>query len=141
MTEVMAEIAMLRAEVEQLRGEIAQLQKPDDGLGGGEGCDVGLPLVPVGGGGEPYGAFRIEGNKITQCHFQFGRKVYSIEDVEGSGEGTYYLKIPHDFPSGAEVVTASEPSDLTQTVIPLFRAEKGVVVRDYRGMPVVPARE
>ena len=130
-----AEIAALRAEVETLKAGLSEARSSDPG---GFGPDMGLPLTPLGG---EQGAFRWEGDKITHCNFQFGREVHSIGYVQASGDGTYWLKVPHDTPARASVVTTQETSDLTKTVIPLFRVEDGEIAEDYRGMPVIPVRE
>ena len=130
-----AEIAMLRAELEALRAQVVDLQSAG---GDGFGPDMGLPLTPLGG---EQGAFRWEGDKITHCNFQFGRTVLSLGVVQASGDGTYWLKVPHDTPAAASVVTTQETSDLTKTVVPLFRVDDGEIAEDYRGMPVIPVRE
>lgn len=89
-----------------------------------------------------YGAFRWDGEKITHCYFQFGRDVVAIPDVQASGDGTYYLKVPHDLIGfNASIITTQESSDLTKTIIPLFKIEDGEITKDYRGMPVIPVRE
>jgi len=94
------------------------------------------------------GAFRIDIDpstrklKVYDCHFMFGRRVYSISDVPLSGDGLYYLKIPHSQPNGATVVVSSGGANtLDETYLPLFRIQNGEVVADYRGMPCIPAYE
>ena len=137
--DLQAEIALLRAEVESLK---AQCQMAGDAARVGFGPDMGLPIAPVGGGA-PQGAFRWEDGKITNCYFMFGREVYSLEDVaNATAEGTWSLVIPHATPTQASVVrNTSEYTNLTKTVVPLFRVVNGEVTQDWRGMPVVPVRE
>ena len=135
------EIAALRAEVESLKTLVQELAAAGAGGGEGFGPDFGLPITPLGG--DSQGAFRWEGDKITHCHFQFGRGVQTVGNgtVQASGDGTYYLKIPHSQLANATIVTTSESNDLTKTIIPLFKVESGEITKDYRGMPVVPVRE
>ena len=132
------EFAALRAEVEGLKAQMTQLTQVDGG-GDGFGPDFGLPITPFGGDGG--GAFRLEGDNITHCNFQFGRQIIHLSDVQLSGDGIYYLKVPHNSPMSASIVTQQESSDLTKTVIPLFQLSNGEIIYDYRGMPVIPVRE
>lgn len=133
------EIAALRAEVESLKTLVQELAAAGAGGGEGFGPDFGLPITPLGG--DSQGAFRWEGDKITHCNFQFGRAFHHLSDVQASGDGTYYLKVPHDYPSHASIITTNEFSDLTKTVIKLFQVSGGEIIDDYRGMPVIPVRE
>lgn len=137
--EVEAEIAALRAEVESLK---SQLVVASDQARDGFGPDVGLPITPIGGGGA-YGAFRWEDGKITNCRFMFGRSVIHLDDVQdATADGRWSLLIPHAAPQNASVLlNASQSTDLTQTVVPLFQVSNGEIVADWRGMPVVPVRE
>lgn len=143
MMDVEAEIAALRAEVAQLRAEFLQGQTAttDDGLGGGEGCDVGLPLVPIGGGGEG-GAFRWEDGKFRDCRCIVGRSVYGIEDVTATQDGEYNLVVEHQ-PVRLRIVKSPDAgeTDSSKTVLPLVTIKDGVVEHDYRGMPTVQLYE
>ena len=151
MTEAEAEIAALRAEVAQLRAEVAMLAQPQAAnvdMGGGEGCDIGLPLVPLGGGMGKEGAFRIEDGRIKDPHFQFGRRVYTVGEYylpeALTHEATYYLKIDHGNIRAATVAQLApyEIETPTHTLIPLFKLDRwGDIEADYRGMPVIPVRE
>lgn len=136
--ETMAMVATLRSEIATLRAEMAGLSAV---MAGGEGADVGLPITPLGGA--DYGAFRWEGDKITNCRFMFGRAVYEIAEVQdATADGTWSLLIPHAAPAQASVLlNASQTTGLTQTVVPLFQVSNGEIVADWRGMPVVPVRE
>ena len=103
MIDVEAEIAALRAEVAQLRAEFLQGQTAatDDGLGGGEGCDVGLPLVPIGGGGTHMGnteeSEEIDGDIIFESAEDSNVEVATEKRTEGDEEvnvikiGVYYV--------------------------------------------------
>ena len=137
------EIAALRAEVESLKTLVQELAAAGAGGGEGFGPDFGLPITPLGG--DSQGAFRWEGDKITHCYFQFGRQIYAVGNgtVQASGDAEYYLLIPHDYPSNATIVTTTQGtgSDLTRTRLPHFQVSTGEIIKDYRGMPVVPARE
>ena len=91
------------------------------------------------------GAFQIENGKFINCFFMFGRRVITIRDQEISGDGMYCLIINHENPSASTVgkhdgSTWTEPSDLT-TEVPLVQISDGIIVKDYRGMPVVPVYE
>ncbi len=136
--ETEAAIATLRSEIASLRAEIAAVANE---MAGGDGADVGLPITPLGGA--DYGAFRWEDGKITNCYFMVGRHVQYIDDVQdATADGIWSLVIPHASAGQPSVVlNASQTTDLTQTVIPLFEVEGGRVTRDWRGMPVVPLRE
>ena len=96
-----------------------------------------------GGGGESdrAGAFQLENGKFVNCHFMFGRHVYSISDQAVGEDGTYCLVIPHADPSNASVVSSSQPSDDNKTVIPLITVIGGVIMADYRGMPYIATYE
>lgn len=138
--EVEAEIASLRAELESLKSQVIVAEGAAEG---GFGPVMGPPIVPIGGGGADYGAFRWEDGKITNCRFMFGRSVIHLDDVQdATADGTWWLVIPHAAPANASVLlNASQLTDLTQTVVPLFRVSNGEIVADWRGMPVVPVRE
>lgn len=133
--DTMAELEMLRSEIAQLRTEFLA-----SGADGGGGADMaGLPLIPIGGGDG--GAFQVSSGEIKYPYFQFGRIVKTASLPSGKLEdGTYYLKVTHSSGDGA-VITTSEASSLTQTVIPLFTLSDGEITADYRGMPVIPVRE
>ena len=133
-----AEIAGLRAEVERIRALVESLSENG---GGGYGGEFGLPIETPAG--ETQGAFRWEGGKITKCAFMFGRQVFELEDVEDANEdGRWSLVIPHETPGGATVErNTGKNTNISQTVVPLFEVSNGVIVRDWRGMPVVPVRE
>ena len=131
------EVAYLRAEIQSLRSEIAALSGA--GAGGGDGADVGLPLV--GPGGSDYGTFRLEGDKITHCNFYAQHNEWKLDDVEagnGNMDGTWYLNVPHDNPSQASVSRDAGPNDDDNTRIRLFTVKDGDITEDYRGMPFVP---
>lgn len=97
MTDVMAEIASLRAEVAQLRAEIAQARTADEGLGGGEGCDVGLPLAPVGGGGTHMGntedSEEIDGDVVFESADDSNVEIATEVRTNNSGEAENVVKI------------------------------------------------
>lgn len=141
--EIFGSIAELKQQVAALESRIGELEsQPADADGGSPGGGITpADVLMDGGGGEPYGAFRWDGAEITHCYFQFGRQVISLGTVQASGDGLYRLKIPHDQPLNATVITTSESSDLTKTIIPLFQVSNGEIIHDYRGMPVVPVRE
>ena len=135
-------IEQLAVQVAQLRGKVEELQSQLEESGGDSMDDLFLRIGnSSAGGGSDYGAFRWEGDKITHCNFQFGRAFHHLSDVQASGDGTYYLKVPHDYPSQASIITTNESSDLTKTVIKLFQVSGGEIIDDYRGMPVIPVRE
>lgn len=136
------EIARLRAEVESLKAKVDEAGSVDGGNVGGFGPDMGLPIVPIGGGGE-YGTFRYEEGKITNCTYFFGRNVYTVSDVENVTPGLWSLVVRHTNPSGGTVeCNTAERTSLTQTVVPLFwLSEEGEVTIDYRGAPVITVRE
>jgi hypothetical protein len=132
-----AEIAALRAEIAQLRMEMLQAQSGD--MAGGEGVDVGIPLVPIGG--DVQGAFRFEGNKITHCHFYAAHRIVELQDVsigDGQADGTWYLNVDHDNLSGATVGKTAGANNDDNTSIKLFEIEDGAIKKDYRGMPFMP---
>ena len=92
MTDVLAEIAALRAEVAQLRAELIQAQAAVEDVGGGEGCDVGLPLVPVGGGGSHMGntadSEEIDGDVVFASASDANVEVKTEEGEEDGDTGT-----------------------------------------------------
>lgn len=142
--EIFGNIAELKQQVAALESRIGELESQSaDADGGSPGGGIAPAEVLMDdGGGEPQGAFRWDGEKITHCYFQFGRNVFSIPDVQASGDGTYYLKVPHEYGGlNASIITTNESSDLTKTIVPLFEVSNGEIIRDYRGMPVVPVRE
>ena len=136
--ETRAEIAALRNEIALLRTELAEAGRE---MAGGEGADVGLPLVPIGGGGETQGAFRFEGGRITHCNFYAAHREWSLADVEieeGQQDGTWYLNVPHEDPGGATVSKTPGSNNDDYTAVKLFTVSGGTVVKDYRGMPFIP---
>jgi hypothetical protein len=140
--EIFGRIAELNQQIAALEARIGELESQsasEDGAGNGVFSPSEV-LMDIGGE-SPSGAFQWDGETITQCYFQFGRAVYGIADQQASGDGTYYLSIPHDTPATATVSTTQGSNDLTKTVIPLFKVEGGEITKDYRGMPVVPVRE
>lgn len=136
--EIEAAIGALRSEIASLRAEMAAGARE---MAGGEGADVGLPITPIGGA--DYGAFRWEGDKITQCHFYAAHGVVVLQDVEveeGGADGTWYLNVSH--PGGGSITgsvskTEGQNND-DNTCIKLFKIEDGEVTKDYRGMPFIP---
>lgn len=138
----MDEIVRLQAQIEQLRAKIESLEARTEE---GEGMDDVFLRMETGGGsgGADYGAFRWEDGKITNCRFMFGREVITLDDVQNAtADGRWSLLIPHAAPENASVLlNASQSTDLTQTVVPLFRVSNGEIVADWRGMPVIPVRE
>lgn len=141
--ETMAAIASLRSEIAQLRAEMAQAaQKAQEGMAGGEGADIGCPMVPIGGGGGDYGPFRWEGDKITHCYFYAEHGIVELQDVQVrpiEKNGWWYLHVPHVNPRMASLVWNEEGSnDVDNTSFKLFRVEGGEVVEDYRGWMFIP---
>lgn len=136
--ETEAAIASLRNEIQSLRAEMWAGAKE---MAGGDGADVGIPLTPIGG--SDYGAFRFEGNKITNCHFYAAHGIVELQDVqvgEGQANGTWYLNVSH--PAGGGITgsvskTAGQNND-DNTCIKLFEIENGEIKKDYRGMPFIP---
>ena len=137
--ETIAELAALRSEIASLRMELAEAGRE---MAGGEGADVGLPLVPIGGdGGETQGAFRFEGDRITHCNFYAAHRAVSLSDVEieeGEADGTWYLNVPHANPGSATVSKTAGQNNDDYTAYKLFKIEDGEVEEDYRGMPFIP---
>ena len=134
----LAELNSLRSEIAQLRTEFLMSSAGGDAAPGGEG--IGLPLVPIGGGGDG-GAFRFEGDKITHCNFYAAHQVIELADVTipaNQANGTWYLNVPHSNLSGATVSTTYGANDDDNTCIPLFEISNGEITKDYRGMPFVP---
>jgi hypothetical protein len=87
------------------------------------------------------GAFQLENGKLINCHFMFGRQVYSVADTQ-VGDGTWLLVVPHAYPGNATISKGSvgNTGD-TQTVIPIFTIQNGIITADYRGMPCIPVYE
>lgn len=136
--ETRAELAALRSEIDALRMEMAEAGRE---MAGGEGAEVGLPLVPIGGGGETQGAFRFEGDRITHCNFYAEHRAVSLSDVEieeGDADGTWYLNVPHANPGGATVSKTAGQNNDDYTAYKLFKIKDGEVEEDYRGMPFIP---
>ena len=136
--ETRAELAALRSAIASLRMEVAEAGRE---MAGGEGADVGLPLVPIGGGGETQGAFRFEGDKITHCNFYAAHREWSLADVsiaEEEADGTWYLNVPHANPGSATVSKTAGQNNDDYTAVKLFTVENGEVKKDYRGMPFIP---
>lgn len=80
---------------------------------------------------------------ISFCNYQFGRAVYTIvnrEDIPYADvPRDWFLAIPHDHPEQATITDSPDEMNEDRTVIPLFGLDtKGNIVKDYRGMPVVP---
>lgn len=150
----MSDFAALAERMAQLETKVGMIEteRAAEASSGGAGGDGGMGTSPVdasvplldttGGDGGSYGAFRIEGGKITHRYFQFGRTVREASFTGTiANNTTYRLKVTHSNETG-EVVTTNESSSLTQTVIPLFRTDaNGNIDQDYRGMPVIPVRE
>ena len=145
----MAEIQELRAMVARLEANLQTLAAAVTNLsqdsGGGEEDfsqdDSWQDVVPEFGGGDPQGAFRFEGDKITNCNFYAAHAHHHIDDVtvgEGQADGTWWLNVPHGNLSGATVSKSQGQNNDDNTSIPLFTIENGVVTQDYRGMPFVP---
>ncbi len=134
--ETRAELAALRSEIASLRMELAEAGRE---MAGGEGADVGLPLVPIGG--EAQGAFRFEGDRITHCNFYAAHRAVSLSDVEiekGEADGTWYLNVPHANPGNATVSKTAGQNNDDYTAYKLFKIKDGEVEEDYRGMPFIP---
>lgn len=134
--ETRAELAALRSEIASLRMEVAEAGRE---MAGGEGADVGLPLVPIGG--EAQGAFRFEGDRITHCNFYAAHGVVELQDVsiqEGEADGTWYLNVPHADTGSATVSKTAGRNDDDNTAVKLFTIVNGAVTKDYRGMPFIP---
>ena len=139
-----SEIARLESRISELETMVIGLiaEKSENASDSYAGNYTDIPEQVLDIGVSDYGAFRWDGEKITHCYFQFGRGVFSIPDVQASGDGTYYLKVPHEYGGlNASIITTQESSDLTKTIIPLFKIEDGEITKDYRGMPVIPVRE
>lgn len=136
--EVEAAIGTLRSEIVSLRAEMAAGARE---MAGGEGADVGLPITPLGGA--DYGAFRWEGDKITQCNFYAAHGIHTLADVqvgEGQANGTWYLNVSHPASGGitGSVSKTEGQNNDEKTCIKLFEIENGQVKKDYRGMPFIP---
>lgn len=130
---------MLRAEVANLKALVESLREAEGATGFGP--DLGLPLTPLGG--ETQGAFRWEGDKITQCHFYAAHGIHTLEDVtigEGQANGTWYLNVSHPASGGitGSVSKTEGQNNDDNTCIKLFKVENGEVTEDYRGMPFIP---
>lgn len=137
--ETEGEIAALRAKIEALEAQLAWTAAGEEKLAGGEGADVGLPLTPLGGA--DYGAFRFEGDKITNCNFYAMHRIIQLNDVtiqEGEADGTWYLNVMHSNLGAAKVEKEEGDNDDDNTSIKLFEIENGQVKKDYRGMPFIP---
>ncbi len=101
MTDMEAQIAELRAEVAQLRAELMQTQAARENLVGGDGCDVGLPLAPVGGGGTHMGnteeSEEIDGDAVFESADDSNVEVTTEKQTEDDEEtnvikiGVYYV--------------------------------------------------
>lgn len=132
---------MLRAEVEGLKALVQSLSEAGGAAGNGFGPDMGLPITPLGG--ETQGAFRWEGDKITQCHFYAAHGIHTLADVTvgaGESDGTWYLNVSHPAsgPITGNVSKTAGANDDDNTRIALFEIENGQVKKDYRGMPFIP---
>ena len=137
--ETAGQIAAMRAEIASLRAEFAQAAAGGEKRAGGEGADVGLPLIPIGGA--DYGAFRFEGDKITNCNFYAMHRIIQLNDVtieEGEADGTWYLNVMHSNLGAAKVEKEEGDNDDDNSSIKLFEIENGQVKKDYRGMPFIP---
>ena len=136
--ETAEQIAALRYEIASLRSEMAQAAEAKS-ADGGEGTDIGCPMVPLGGA--EYGAFRFEGDKITHCNFYAAHAVVELADVtvgQGEADGTWYLNVTHNNPQSASVSKTAGQNDDEHTAVKLFTIWNGEVVKDYRGMPFIP---
>lgn len=131
------QVAQLRSKIEAIEGQL-------DESGGGDSMDDLFLRIEQGGGGDEggsYGAFRLEGDKITHCNFYAAHQVWTLEDVEieeGQADGTWYLNVDHGNLSAATVSTTAGANDDDHTAIPLFTVSGGAITKDYRGMPFVP---
>lgn len=87
------------------------------------------------------GAFRLEGDRITNCNFYAAHQAWSLTDVTigaGGADGTWYLNVDHNNLQAATVSRQAGANDDDHTAIPLFTVSGGSITRDYRGMPFVP---
>ena len=134
--------------INQLCMQVARLENRIDALEATQGEEQGdsfddlyLRMETGGGGGEPQGAFRLEGDKITHCNFYAAHQVIELDDVtigEGGADGTWYLNVDHNDLGAATVSTQAGANDDDHTAIPLFTIEDGKITKDCRGMPFVP---
>lgn len=169
-----SEIAALRAEVEALKSMIASVRsdldvaaRGGDAAGGAvsTGYDTSWAVPPgfllPGGGGGGIMPFRIEGGKIVDRAFMFGRQFYRGDNVSDDSEsgstsddidGMWYIRIQHSSSSSsrrfslccdkrhANAEMVGYNSDAV-TYIPLYSVVDGAIAADYRGMPVAVLRE
>lgn len=156
--ETRAELAALRSEIDALRMEMAEAGRE---MAGGEGADVGLPLVPIGGGDALPGAFEpvyadgvLSGLKnciycaerqFVECGEVDSDGVLAISGVTASTSGYVVLTLTHSSSSEASDIIASEavavesalPTNANEAVtkIALYHVTGGVVDVDLRAVP------
>ena len=107
-----------------------------------------------GGGGEPYGVFRWQGNTgqtegaspkptgtATHCNFLFGRTPIHLDDIDGLADGTWYLKVEHDDPESATLTDTFGTNTPDKTYIPIFTIAGQKVIEDWRGAVTIPVWE
>lgn len=136
-------ITALAMQVAQLRSKIESIESQLEESGGGDSMDDLFLRIEQGGGGDEggYGAFRLDGDKITHCNFYAAHQVWSLQDVTigtGGADGTWYLNVDHNDLQAATVSTTAGANDDDHTAIPLFTVSGGAITKDYRGMPFVP---
>lgn len=155
--ETRAELAALRSEIASLRMELAEAGRE---MAGGEGADVGLPLVPIGGDALP-GPFEpkytdgvLSGLKnciycaerqFVECGDVDSDGVLAISGVTASTSGYVVLTLTHSSSSEASDIIASEavavesalPTNTNEAVtkIALYHVTGGVVDVDLRAVP------
>ena len=134
----------VESKVENIEGRIAAVP-PAPMLGAPSASEEAAQseLTDYGGyaAADREGAFQLENGKLINCHFMFGRQLYSVADTQ-VGNGTWNLVVPHESPGSAMISSGigGGTSD-SQTVIPIFTIQNGVIVADYRGMPCIPVYE
>lgn len=153
--ETRAELAALRSEIASLRMELAEAGRE---MAGGEGADVGLPLVPIGGGDALPGAFEpVYADGVVAS---FGNCVFCAERqfvdcgtmspttaITAQSTGYVVLKITHPTTpntsfsandASVDFATSAMPQanqNDAETVIPIYHITNGVVDIDLRAVP------
>ena len=153
--ETRAELAALRSEIASLRMEMAEAGRE---MAGGEGADVGLPLVPIGGGDALPGAFEpVYADGVVasydNCVFCAERQFVDCGTmspttaITAQSTGYVVLKITHPTTpntsfsandASVDFATAGMPQanqNDAETVIPIYHITNGVVDIDLRAVP------
>ena len=158
--ETRAELAALRSEIDALRMELAEAGRE---MAGGEGADVGLPLVPIGGGDALPGAFEPVHDATTGLLTGFRHCIYcaerqfvecgtdgemEISGVTASTSGYVVLALPHNayVSASGDVIDNDNVSIAIENELPmntsdsvtkisLYHVTAGVVDVDLRAVP------